>query len=202
MPFVLEDMLIAAAIGGGIGGLTNRKNPMKGALMGAGLGALGGGLAPAGLLGGSSAAGGSVVGEAVGAAPVMQSGTAAAFGPTVTGPVPSAFSLLDAPPIGSSMGIGGGLPEVAAQAAKPTGLLGEAMGMVKNAGTVMNAAGQAKQLANQEERPIQPAPIATPMPNNNLGQMVSSYEQQQIARQQMEQQKRLARRKLYGYGVA
>ena len=160
-------------------------------------------LAPqvAGLLG-SGAAGGSVAAEAAGAAPVMESGTAAAFGPTVTGPVPSAYSLLNAPPVGSSMGIGGGLPP-AAPTSSATGLLGDTMGMVKNASTVMNAANQANQLAggNQPKMPITPSPVATPMPNNNLGQMVSAFEQQQMAQQQMEQQARLAKRKLYGYGA-
>ena len=37
--FVLDDLLIASLIGGGIGAVTNKKNPLKGALLGAGLGA-------------------------------------------------------------------------------------------------------------------------------------------------------------------
>lgn len=191
--FVLDDMLLAAAIGGGIGGLTNRKDPLKGALMGAGLGAVGGGFAPAGFLSGSGAAGGSVAGEAVGAAPIMQSGTAAAFGPTVTSPVPSAYGLLNAPPIGSSMGIGGGL-STPVEAAK-MGLLDTAMGVVKPVGQALATANQAKQMFGQDQQmPIQPSPPLTPMPNNNLGQMVQGMQQQQQQQLAMDQQRRMMRR--------
>jgi hypothetical protein len=45
--------LLPALLGGGLGLLTNKKDPMKGALLGAGLGAVGGHLMP-GLLGGAA----------------------------------------------------------------------------------------------------------------------------------------------------
>lgn len=188
--FGLDDILIGAAIGGGLGGLTNRKNPLQGALIGAGLGGLGGGLSPSLGLAGSTAPG-SVAAEAVGQMPQMASGTAAAFGPQITSPVPSAFGLLNAPPVGSSMGIGGGLPPV--EAAK-MGLLDTAMGVVKPVGQALGTAMQAKQAFGDKPQPIQPSPMAPTMPNNNLGTMVQGMQQQQQQQMQLEQQKRMMRR--------
>lgn len=176
--FGIDDILIGAAIGGAMGGLTNRKKPLQGVLMGAGLGGLGGGLL------GPAMGAGSSVGPATGSI-VGSSAETTAF------PVLNAAGAIEQ---------GAALPIT--QVAPMGGLLSEGMGLVKNAGTVMNAANQANQLANGQQKPIQPSPIATPMPNSNLGQMVASYEQQRQAQQQMEQQARLAKRKLYGYGVA
>lgn len=178
--FGIDDILIGAAIGGAMGGLTNRKKPLQGALMGAGLGGLGGGLL------GPAMGAGSSVGPATGSI-VGSSAEATAF------PVLNAAGAIQQ---------GAALPIT--QAAPMGGLLSESMGLVKNAGTVMSAANQANQMAggNQPQMPISPSPVATPMPNNNLGQLVASYQQNQQAQQQMEQQARLAKRKLYGYGVA
>jgi hypothetical protein len=47
---MLPALFMPMLIGGGIGALTNRKDPLKGALMGAGMGAFGGAVAP-GLMG-------------------------------------------------------------------------------------------------------------------------------------------------------
>lgn len=66
---MLPALLMPAMIGGGLGLLTNRRNPLKGALLGAGMGAAGGYLAP-GLLGGATAgsgAAGGLLGDSVGA---------------------------------------------------------------------------------------------------------------------------------------
>jgi hypothetical protein len=67
-------LLIPMAIGAGIGALTNKKDPLKGGLLGAGLGAAGGAFAP-GLLGGSGAASAALpVGVAGPVAPTMGAG--------------------------------------------------------------------------------------------------------------------------------
>ena len=51
--FGIDDMLLFSLLGAGTGALTNKKDPLKGALLGGGLGAAGGGL-----LGGGLAVGG------------------------------------------------------------------------------------------------------------------------------------------------
>lgn len=53
--FGIDDFLLMSALGGGLGALTSKK-PLQGALLGAGLGAAGGALAPS-LFGGVGAAG-------------------------------------------------------------------------------------------------------------------------------------------------
>ena len=74
--FGIDDMLLLSAIGAGTGALFNRKKPLEGALIGAGLGAAGGAIAPSfGLLGNTAA--GSVAAEQA-AAPVVEMGTKAA----------------------------------------------------------------------------------------------------------------------------
>ena len=70
MPFVIDDLLLMAALGAGAGALTSKRDPLKGALIGGTLGGVGGAFAP-GLLAGAGAgtAGGSGGGAGV---PVMR----------------------------------------------------------------------------------------------------------------------------------
>jgi len=82
------------AMGAMAGAATNRKNPMKGALMGAGLGATGGLLAPAalGAAGAAGAAGTAATGAATTAATTGATEAAGGLPPKrpLTGPWPSA----------------------------------------------------------------------------------------------------------------
>lgn len=62
---MLPAFMLPMLIGGGVGLLTNKKNPLEGALLGAGLGAAGGALGGAGgLLGGAAPSGAAYTGTA------------------------------------------------------------------------------------------------------------------------------------------
>ena len=77
--------------------------------------------------------------------------------------------------------------------------LGSAMGMVKPVGEAMGAANATKNLFSHQEKPITPSPMMTPMPNSNLGQMVSGLQQQQANQMAQDEQMRMMRRKARGF---
>lgn len=94
MPFPLLGLLAAGALGGAV---LNKKDPLKGALLGAGLGATGGALFPAlnaagtGIVGAAGGTGAGLTGAAAGDAGLMYAGADAAaantlgMGPGVSG---------------------------------------------------------------------------------------------------------------------
>lgn len=169
------DPFTLALIGGAAGGLLNKKDPLKGALLGAGMGYGGGLLMPAagGAAAGSagaSAAGGAAAGQAY-------TGTAAEL---------------------AADGLGGVAPGMTPWYQQPGfGMGREITGAMKEAKPFMDAAGTATQVAgmmNKPQKPIMPSPIQTPMPNSNLGQMVSGMQQEQANKMAMEKQMRMMRR--------
>lgn len=182
-------LLIPMMIGAAAGALTNKDNPLKGAAMGAGMGALGGVAAPAmgGLLGGgaASAAGTGAAGGAAG-------GTGLLAGAGAPGLSAAGGGVGLVPPAGA-------LSSTASAAAPSGGVTG----LLSSVKPYMDAAGTATQVAGMFNHPeqapqITPSPITTPMPNNNLGSMVSGMQQQQANKIAMEKQARQARRSMYG----
>lgn len=158
-------------IGAGIGGLLNKKDPLKGALLGAGLGATGGAVAP-GLLGGSAAAGSVGAAGATGAASsASMASSLPAFNP-ITGAYVNASSL----------------PGM-------TGLLETAKGAGMAAKPYMEAFGTAKQAADmvtpQEAPPPMPVQLSTqpldlsPILNQNQQEMARTFEEDMKRRQSM-----------------
>ena len=75
----------------------------------------------------------------------------------------------------------------------------QALGTIKPVGEAMGAANAAKNLFSHQEKPITPSPMMTPMPNSNLGQMVSGMQQQQANQMAQDEQMRMMRRKARGF---
>ena len=181
--FGIDDALALSLLGGAIGGLTNQKNPLMGAAMGAGAGYLGAGLLPA-----SGAAGGAAGGMTV-PFPATQS-----FNPSTLSLVEGATPM---PMITQPMpGVGGlGLPSMP----PPTFMdkVKELGGMVKPIGQAAQAAQTANGLLGGGEHPppvIAPPP-PPPMPNNTLGNMVQGMQQRNMAQMQQDAQMRALRRR-------
>lgn len=198
--FGIDDILLASLIGGGAGAVFNKKDPMKGALLGAGLGAGGAYLAP-GLLGGGAAAG--TTGTAAGAAGTA-AGTEAGLLGTETG-INSMGYL--APEMTGT---------VAEQAAAPVvnmntqagmfdtmnhqtgGLLGRTTDTMsklqKPLGTAATATTLAKNLMPQDQ-PMQPSPIAPPTATGPQGlqQLAGQNDQLNQQRQQSDYEQRKKR---------
>lgn len=156
------------AIGAGIGLLTNKKDPIQGALLGAATGAAGGILSPTA----SAIPATQGIGQSA-ASGLMNSAASASSAPLV--------EAASAPWWQSAAGI--------ADAVKP----------------YTDAAGAAMQVAQETKEPemqITPSPMITPMPNSNLGAMVTQMEQSQANKIEQEKQARFARRKARGgYGL-
>lgn len=172
-------LLMPMLIGAGIGAFASKKDPLKGALLGAGAGALGGQFAP-GLLGGASpAASGGLLG-------------AEAAGSTGVG------GLLGNPMTAASYGTGLGTQQTAMLAAQeagmgfaPTsyGLFGDVSKIAKDAAPVMNAVSTGMSLAGQGQE--QPMPAPPPMMSQPLDlSAVLSGQQQEMARTFEEDMKR------------
>lgn len=170
-------LFVPMLIGAGIGAVASKKDPLKGALLGAGAGALGGQFAP-GLLGGaSSAAPGGLLG-------------AEAAGSTGIG------GLLGNPMTAASYGTGLGTQQTAMLAAQEAGmgsmpigksLLGGASQLAKDAAPVMNVASTAMSMGGQE----QPMPAPPPMMSQPLDLSgVLNSQQQEMARTFEEDMKR------------
>lgn len=183
MPFILDDMLLMAALGAGGGALFNRKNPLKGALIGGALGGLGGAVVP-GLLGGAGAAAAPAA-EGLGAAATSQTGLLAAqeAGLGATGGLGWG---------GATTGIQGGLNSALGSSTGSS--IGNVMGstldtankLEKPASAMMNAASQANQMAGQQQPPLQPQPLNN-TPLNITGLLNQSQQMQQL---DTEEQKR------------
>lgn len=182
--FVIDDILLAAAIGGGLGAVTNRKDPLKGALMGAALGGVGGGLLGAGAGAGMSAAN---------TAPGMLAAQEAGLGSSALGWG------------GATTGIQGTMNSaLGSQAGSNIG------GLLGNAKPVMNIASQGIQAANMFKQPEQPllTPPQVPIPvggpqalsqlSANLGQQGVMTDQQRMLEEQ--RRRELLSRLGGGYG--
>lgn len=159
------DPITLSLIGGGIGALTSKK-PLKGALLGAGMG-YGGGL----LAGGGTAAGG-LLGNPM---------TAASYG---TGVGTQQTAMLAAQEAG--MGF----------APTSTGLLGDVSKIAKDAAPVMNAVSTGMSMAGQgQDQPVQtPPPMVGQGGPQGLTGLLQSIQQGQQAQMQADEQKRAARR--------
>lgn len=179
--FGIDDILLASLIGGGAGALTSKKDPLKGALIGAGLGAGGAHLAP-GLLG----AGGATAGIAPGATAATQGGLLAAqeAGLGMTGSLGWG---------GATTGIQGGLNSAlgANAGAQTGGLLANAGGMMDKAKPVMEAAQMGRQMAQANDPPPAPAPSIRSSPPDLNGILQQGYQQQQYIMDDAERRRRL-----------
>lgn len=214
------------AIGAVAGALSNKKNPLAGAAMGAGMGAMGG--AGAGLLGAAGAAGsagaaGAASGAASGAAGASAAGMSGALGSGISGSLGSAL-----PGAASSLGsgVGGGL--LSAGSGVGSGMAGSLGGGIAGASSlpmsggmtaaasqtpslmsyaepiakVANAANQGASMFQKGESDIPPpAPVNVPMPNNSLGQLATSNTTADLMRQQGEDQKREIRKQMIRRGL-
>jgi hypothetical protein len=160
--------------GAGLGALLGKGNPLKGAALGAGAGALGG-MAFPGLLGAAAPAVAGAAPAAMGAAPAAMGAALPALGAAAPG-------------------------AAAAGAAAPTGLLGSAMEYAKPIGQAMQIGMGAKGLlGGSPQQQMGPSPMAPPQaPNNTLGSLASQG--QQSIDQQLAQaaQERAQRRKMFG----
>lgn len=162
--------------GAGLGALLNKKDPLKGALMGAALGGVGGAAAP-GLLGGATAGG---VGSQAGMLAAQEAGAG------VMGIGNMGWG-------GATTGIQGGLNAALGSGAGATtgGLLGNADKVIKPVGTAMQAA--------QMFTPPTEEPIRAPMPqipqggSQVLSQIATQPQQQQAQNQQMDMQRKQQR---------
>lgn len=171
-------LLMPMLIGAGIGAVVSKKDPLKGALLGAGAGALGGQFAP-GLLGGASGA----------ATPTGLLGAEAAGSTGVGG-------LLGNPVTAASYGTGLGTQQTAMLAAQEAGmgsmpisgsLLGGVSQFSKDAAPVMSAVSTGMSMAG----PDQPAPPPSPMMSRPLDlSPVLNSQQLELARTFEEDMKR------------
>lgn len=160
-------------IGAGIGALMNKKDPLKGALLGGAVGATGGAAATGGLLGGGSAAAGAA-GAAGGAATAAAEPVAIASGN-------AAFNTALAN--SGAATTGGGV----------TGLLGSAM-------PAMQAAGMAKGLIGGSPQEAPQAPQINNDGGQGLAQLYGSIQQGDQQAMQAEMQKRMKNQGLFGGG--
>lgn len=171
---------IPMMIGAAGGALMNKKDPLKGALMGAGIGAAGGTALGAmggsgGLLGSGAATGQGVALEAMygGVAPEVAAG------------------------MGATANAGAGVPiieqGIAASAADAGRLsaLGKTKGLLGTAGTALNVANQVKGLTSN---PTPPPQLSPNVPNPTMANMYNEMVQNQQQRLAMEKQLRQMRR--------
>lgn len=161
------DPITLALIGGAVGGLLDKKKPLRGAA----LGAAGGYFAP-GLIGGASAAGGSgAAGASAGGS--MSGGLLSSAGTQAAAPITN-LSVQATPQM---------LQGLSASAGQSGGL----MGYVKPAAEAMGAAQSAQGLLGSSETP-QPPPQVQPSPLDLSG--VLNVNQQEQARQLEEDMRR------------
>lgn len=171
-------LIIPMLIGGGVGLLTNKKNPLEGALMGAGMGAAGGLLSPAAAAGAAAPA----------AAGTAAAGTAAAGTGTAVA------------------GLGTGTAAAAATPAPwYDGVLSTAKEVAGNAKPVADAAGTAMMVAQMTKEepppPIQASPVMVPGNGSNpqMQGLLQSIQSTDAQRAQEEMQKRQTNRAMRGY---
>jgi len=166
-------------IGGGIGLLTNKKNPLEGALMGAGMGAAGGLLSPA--------AAGAPAELGAAAVPGLSTGTAVPGLSTGTA-VPGLNAAAAAPPAPWYDGVLSTAKEVA----------GNAKPVADAAGTAMTVAQMTKE---EPPPPIQASPVMVPGNGSNpqMQGLLQSIQSTDAQRAQEEMQKRQTNRAMRGY---
>lgn len=166
-------LLIPMLIGAGVGALSNRKDPLKGGLLGAGMGAMGG--AGVGLLGGAGAAGGSAAGAGAS----------------------SLVSPVAAPAMGSTLpGLGQYATGYTAQ-----GLLGAASQYAKPASQMASIAQQSGLLDPQQQQQPMGGPL--PMPPNTGAQTLGELAQAGDSSQQITQESAARKKRRAGLlGVA
>jgi hypothetical protein len=193
MPFLIDDILLMAALGAGAGALTNKKDPLKGALMGGALGGVGGAVVP-GLL----SAGGATAGIAPGA-------TAAAEGGLLAGGEQAAMLAAQEAGLGATGSLGWGGATTGLQGGMNSmfgadagmqagGLLGQAGSVMDKAKPVMQAAQTGQQMASATDQPQLPAPAA-PMirssPPDLNGILQQGYQEQKYLMDDAERRRRL-----------
>ena len=192
--FGIDDLLLASLVGGGLGAVTNKKNPLKGALMGAALGGVGGGL-----LGGAGSAGAAASpyalapgaslaeGATLGGAGSMFSGASLAPGAT----------LGAAPAVSSGYFAGSQIPSLAANATQQStpGLFGNLASFGEKAKPFTNMASTGMQAANMFKQPEQPLPTPPQVPvpvggpqalaqlSGSLQQMGANTDQERMMRE-------------------
>lgn len=167
-------LMMPMLLGGGLGLLTNRKDPLKGALLGAGMGAAGSALMPA-------AMGGAAAGEAGGGL-LGNMGTAMQYG-TVPGSQQTAMLAAQ------EGGLGAG------------GLLDAAKGFAKDAKPFADAAATGMQFADQGQQNQLPAPMPLNFQNSGGPQTLASLAggmQQDPRLAQADEARRARRRGLLG----
>ena len=190
-------LMIPMLIGGGVGLLTNKKNPLEGALMGAGMGAAGGLLSPAA----APAAAGAAAPAAAGAAAPAAAGAAAELGAAGAGGFGTAVPGLST---------GTAVPGLNAAAAAPPapwydGVLSTAKEVAGNAKPVADAAGTAMMVAQMTKEepppPIQASPVMVPGNGSNpqMQGLLQSIQSTDAQRAQEEMQKRQTNRAMRGY---
>lgn len=179
--FGIDDWLLMSALGAGLGAITNKRDPLKGALIGGALGGVGGQFAP-GLLN----AGGATAGIAPGATAATEGGLLAAqeAGLGMTGSLGWG---------GATTGIQGGLNSAlgANAGAQTGGLLANAGGMMDKAKPVMEAAQMGQQMAQANDPPPAPAPSIRSSPPDLNGILQQGYQQQQYIMDDAERRRRL-----------
>ena len=173
-------------IGAGVGALSNKRNPLEGALLGGALGAGGG------LLGGAMGLGG--------AAGAAGAGEAATIG---LGAQNTAMAGLGTGSAVPALSVGTAVPSISVPAASSGGLLGGLKSAAGHAKPFMDAAVPAMQAASmfqKEEQPqIQASPVMQPAgPNMTMNNLMNSIYGEQQQQTDKEAQKRAMRRKLIG----
>jgi len=182
-------LMVPMLIGGGVGLLTNKKNPLEGALMGAGVGAAGGLLSPAA----APAAAGAAAPAAAGAAAELGAAGAGGFGTAVPG-----------------LSTGTAVPGLNATAAAPPapwydGVLSTTKEVARNAKPVADIAGttmMVEQMTKGEPPPpIQASPLMVPGNGSNpqMQGLLQSIQSTDAQRAQEEMQKRQTNRAMRGY---
>lgn len=170
------DPITLALIGGAVGGLMDKKDPLKGALLGAGIGATGGLLAAP--TAGAAAGGAAAAEGAAGAGYIDALG--GTYGADLAGASTSQIGL------GSQLGYG----------AMKAGEL------IKPMGNVINTAAAAKNLMSSPETPlpqIQPSPVVTGQGGGQaLAQLVTNNNQKSLQLQQENLAKKQRRMGLLG----
>lgn len=177
-------MLMPLLIGAGLGAVANKKDPLKGAMLGAGIGAAGGLLAPAaaggGLLGAAPAAGAAGASGAAGAAAGATS--AAAGGASMASSLPAFNPITGTFANASSLPGMTGLTETLKSATAAVKPFGEA------AGTAMQAKGllAPEQPMAAPAAPLQSQPLdLSGVLNSNQQEMARTFEEDMKRRQSM-----------------
>ena len=186
------DPITLAMIGGAAGGLLNKKDPLKGALIGAGLGAAGGAFAP-GLMGTTPGA------------------TAGLLAPGAASGAGSQAAMLAAQNQGFGA-VGSQMLAQAAGTAAPASVnamagmqrAGEALsGGMRQAKPFMDAGQAAMQVNSMFQRPQQPQviaqapPLQQPMPTGDLSELVKMGKERVASIGGDTQQRRMARRNIW-----